>query len=304
MIKRFLSYVEIKTKITSLFAFLLTLAYLFNIGQKINWLPTMVFFAGMFLFDLATTTINNYIDTKTNHQTLQFKRGIALAVILTLLTISMALGIYLVVLTDVVVLLLGGLCFLVGIFYTFGPVPISRLPLGEVLSGVFYGFFIPLILMYINMPAGTFLAFGFSLKELTLDLSFNIKPWLEVMLLSVAPVFTTTNIMLANNICDLEKDVIVKRHTLPYYIGVKPALRLFAWTYYSIYPVTIIMVVSGMLHPFALVSLLTFFIVHRNVRIFFKKQEKETTFLVAIQNYVIIMGANTLVIFISGFFKG
>jgi 1,4-dihydroxy-2-naphthoate octaprenyltransferase len=110
--------------------------------------------------------------------------------------------------------------------------------------------------------------------------------------------------MLSNNICDLEKDVIVKRHTLPYYIGVKPAVRLFAWTYYVTYAATVIMVVSGMLHPFALVSLLTFFIVHKNVKEFAKKQDKATTFLVSIKNYVIIMGANTLAIFISGFMQG
>lgn len=27
------------------------------------------------------------------------------------------------------------LCFLIGIFYTFGPIPLSRMPLGEVFSG-------------------------------------------------------------------------------------------------------------------------------------------------------------------------
>lgn len=64
MVNSFLSYVEIKTKITSIFAFLMTIAYLFYINQPIDWNLTLIFFGAMFLFDLTTTAINNYIDTK------------------------------------------------------------------------------------------------------------------------------------------------------------------------------------------------------------------------------------------------
>lgn len=135
MIKRFLSYVEITTKITSIFAFFMTLGYLFYIKQSLHWKATLVFFVAMFLLDLATTAINNYIDTKTNTQILQFSRKIALSIIAFLLAISACLGLYLVYLTDVVILLLGVICFGVGIFYTFGPIPISRLPFGEIFSG-------------------------------------------------------------------------------------------------------------------------------------------------------------------------
>ena len=92
MIKRFLSYVEIKTKITSTFAFLLTIAYLFYVGQPIRWELTLLFFASMFLFDLTTTAINNYIDTKTNGIPLQFQRGAALLIIIVMLLASAFLG--------------------------------------------------------------------------------------------------------------------------------------------------------------------------------------------------------------------
>ena len=132
-----MSYVEIKTKITSVFAFLMTLAYLFSIGRSINLDKTLIFFAAMFLFDLTTTAINNYVDTKTNDQVLQFGRKTAFAIIIMLFTLSAALGLYLAYITDVVVLILGGLCFLCGVFYTYGPIPISRQPLGELFSGLF-----------------------------------------------------------------------------------------------------------------------------------------------------------------------
>ncbi|HPP36761.1 MAG TPA: UbiA family prenyltransferase, partial [Clostridiales bacterium] len=219
MIKRFLSYVEIKTKITSTFAFMLTIAFLLYDGRPIDWLRTLVFFFSMFLFDLTTTAINNYIDTKTNDQVLQFERRTALAIILILFAMSTALGLYLAYLTDIVVLLLGGLCFLTGVFYTYGPVPISRMPLGEVMSGLFYGLFIPFLLLYINMPEGTYLTLGLGRESIRLEL--NVMPLISVLLLAVTPICTTANIMLANNTCDVEKDVKVRRYTLPYYLGKK-----------------------------------------------------------------------------------
>lgn len=297
MIQKFLKYVEIMTKITSTFAFLMTIAFLFYIKQPINWKLTLIFFASMFIFDLATTAINNYIDTKTNTQTLQFKRSAALAVIFALLGISTALGLYLVYLTDVVVLLLGGICFLCGILYTYGPVPISRQPLGELLSGIFYGLFIPFILLYINMPEGTYLALNLTWETVTLELS--VWPIITVLFLSVAPVCTTANIMLANNICDVERDIQVKRYTLPYYLG-KNALHLFAAIYYTTYIVIVIMVVLRILSPIVLIYLLTFFIVRKNIKEFFRVQDKETTFINAIKNYIIIMGSISALIFISG----
>jgi 1,4-dihydroxy-2-naphthoate octaprenyltransferase len=296
MIKRFLSYVEITTKITSTFAFLMTIALLVYKKQTINWGLTLLFFASMFLFDLTTTAINNYIDTKNNQQVLQFNRKLALAIIYVLFGISTALGIYLALLTDIVILLAGGICFLCGIFYTYGPVPISRQPLGEILSGFFYGFLIPFIILYINMPSGTYMTLIVNLKTIFLEL--KIGPTISLLLFSIIPFCTTANIMLANNICDLEKDITVKRHTLPYYIGNK-ALYLYAGLYYLTYLATILMVIFKILSPLCLLSLLTIFIVQKNINIFFRKQDKATTFVTAIKNYVVIMGANTLMIYIS-----
>ena len=299
MIKNFLKYVEIMTKITSTFAFLVTVAYLFYLGQDINWKLSLLFFAAMFLFDLTTTAINNYIDTKTNHQILSLERGAALLIIYLLLGISIALGLWLVYLTDIIVLLLGGLCFICGILYTYGPLPISRQPWGELLSGIFYGLLIPMILLYINMPAGTYFSLDLSLKTISLEL--QILPLITVVLFSVAPVFTTADIMLANNICDLEHDIRVSRYTLPYYLGVKRSLYLFATLYYGIYVAVVIMTAFQMLSPLCLIFLLTILPVQKNIRTFFREQDKAVTFVTSIKNYIIIMGTLTLLIFFSGF---
>lgn len=296
MVKRFLDYVEIRTKITSTFAFLMTIALLVYQKQNINWKLTIIFFASMFLFDLTTTAINNYIDTKTNDQSLQFKRKTALTIIYVLFGISTALGLYLTYKSDIVIFLIGGLCFLCGIFYTYGPLPISRMPLGEFFSGLFYGVFIPFIIMYLNTPKGTYLMLDINSQSVSVKLM--IWPIASLLLFAIVPFCTTANIMLANNMCDLKKDILVKRHTLPYYVGEK-SIYLYAGIYYMTYVAMIAMVVLGIISPICLLSLLTIFIVQKNIRQFMKKQDKATTFILSIKNYVIIMGVNTLLIFIG-----
>lgn len=297
VIKRFFSYVEIMTKITSIFAFGMTLAYLFYLGQPVNLKLTGVFFLAMFIFDLTTTAINNYIDTKTNTQILQFNRKTALIIIYIMFIISAGLGLYLAYCTDIVVLLLGMLCFMCGVLYTYGPIPISRQPLGEIFSGVFYGLLIPFILLYINMPKGTYLDLMFT-KE-SIDISVKWLPAIKVLFLSAAPVFTTANIMLANNICDVEKDVKVKRFTLPYYLGDK-SLIVFAFLYYAIYGAAIVMVVFRLLPPVYLVMIISIIPVTKNIRIFMEKQEKSTTFICSIKNYIIIMSADIIALLLCG----
>lgn len=298
MIKRFFDYVEIRTKITSIFAFLMTISYLLYKKVNIDWNLTIIFFASMFIFDLTTTAINNYIDTKDNDQILQFSRKKALWIIYSMFFISSSLGLYLAYLTDFVILAIGGICFLCGVLYTYGPIPISRQPLGEIMSGMFYGLLIPFILLHINMPKGTLVLFVANLE--TVNISLNIIPIIELCLFAIMPFCTTANIMLANNICDLEKDIKVKRYTLPYYIG-KNSLYLFAGLYYLTYVATIIMVIFNIISPICLLSLITIIPVQKNIKTFFDKQDKAITFIVSIKNYILIMGANTLMIFISSF---
>jgi 1,4-dihydroxy-2-naphthoate octaprenyltransferase len=293
---KFLQYTEIKTKITSTFTFAMTIAFLLYKEQTINWKLTLVFFTAMLLFDLTTTAINNYIDTKTNNQSLGFQRRTALLIIYCLFGVSTALGLYLAYLSDIVVLLAGGVCFVCGVLYTYGPLPISRQPLGEIFSGFFYGVMIPFILMYINMPQGSFLSYHFSLDTIALEL--KVIPFFTLILFSVIPFCVTANIMLANNICDIENDILVKRYTLPYYIGRK-ALWLFAGLYYLTYAVTVLMVILRILSPICLLSLLSIFFVQKNIRRFFNKQEKAETFLCSIKNFMLIMSFLTVAIAIS-----
>jgi 1,4-dihydroxy-2-naphthoate octaprenyltransferase len=105
--------------------------------------------------------------------------------------------------------------------------------------------------------------------------------------------------MLANNICDLKRDIEVKRHTLPYYIGVKKAVSLYARLYYLTYAAMTAMVILKILSPICLISLFSIIPVQRNINAFLKKQEKAETFITAIKNFILIMDADTVMIFIS-----
>lgn len=301
IIRRILSYVEIKTKITSVFPFLMGLAYLRLSGYAIDPLKTAVFFLGMFCFDLTATTINNYCDTKKNRLPLQFSRHKAKAMLFSLFAVSVILGLVLVYLTDPVVLLLGVLCFFFGIIYSCGPVPISHGPYGEIVSGFFYGMVIPTILIYINVPEGSL--FSYFLEGGKLSVTLDLRSCAGLFLLSILPFCLTANIMLANNICDLKHDVAVNRYTLAYYLGEK-ALWLFAALYYLAYLSVIVMVATGYLTPISLILLISLIPAQNNINLFFKRQIKEETFIVAIKNFLIVIILHTLLIFLGSFLPG
>ena len=97
----------------------------------------------------------------------------------------------------------------------------------------------------------------------------------------------------------IEKDIKVKRHTLPYYIGVEKSIALFEWVYYLSYIAVILMVVFGILHPLCILHLLTLYAAKKNINTFKEVQDKETTFITAIKNYIIIMASICMLIFIS-----
>jgi 1,4-dihydroxy-2-naphthoate octaprenyltransferase len=300
IIQKFLDYAEIKTKITSVLPFLMTLAYLLTTGRPVDPLRSAVFFLGMLLFDLTATTINNYSDTKKDSQPLPFSRRTALTITVVLLLLSVFFGIYLVTLTDIAVLALGGLCFLFGILYSYGPLPISHGPYGEVISGFFYGILIPAILVYINDPTGL-VSYTLSLQHITLDI--QVIPAFGLALLAVVPFCLTANIMLANNICDVARDVEVHRYTLAFYLKHK-ALYVFAGLYYVAYLSVIALVAFGYLPWLSLLMLVTLIPVQKNINRFFKKQIKEETFIVSIKNFILILLTHAALIAAGSFLPG
>lgn len=287
---RFFRYVELRTKITSTFTFVYMLGYMVFQRIHIRWGLTLLFFVSMLLFDLTTTAINNYIDAKGNGPALPYDAKTAKRILYILLCAAIATGLWLAACTDLIVLAAGGVCFLFGICYTYGPIPISRQPLGEIMSGFFYGFMIPFIMMQIN---GASSPVEYTLGWDKIGLTLHVTPLVHLALLAVIPFCVTANIMLANNLCDVKKDILVKRFTLPYYIGTTEGIRLFA-VLYGICFVDIFILTIGRILPWpVLAALVTAVPVWRQIRLFAGKQDKKTTFVCAIRCFIWIMGAVT-----------
>lgn len=282
--KNFLRYIEIQTKITSLMTFTLVMLVLDYHQVKINWLETLVFFMGMFLFDLTTTTINNYIDSKSNDEDFGFSRKTLKVILFSLLFLSIAFGLWLVFLTDYIVLIFGMFSFFVGIIYTYGPIAISRQPYGEIVSGVLYGYIIPFILIYINLQE-KFLSI--TLSD-TILIILNSKIFIGFMILGFIPTFLTAAIMLGNNVCDVEKDVLVNRYTLPFYLGKKQSLRLLILMYIFVFIGVITGVVAGLYPVWMLLMLLISPKVIINAKDLGIEFSKEKSFPYVIKNFVLI----------------
>lgn len=285
MVQRFLNYVEIRTKIASLLPFLLGLSYVLYTYKQVDIRNTLLFFISMLCFDMATTALNNYIDVKANGKKLEFSQKNAKKILYLLLFLATLWGLTLVFYTGIIVLVLGALCFGVGVFYTFGPLPISRMPLGEVFSGLFMGLFIPFLVVFINAPEASLIYITFT--NWILQVSFNILDLLKLGVVTVPAITGIANIMLANNICDLDEDVSVNRFTLPYYTGVENALSIFAALYYLGFAAIIIMVVFGMLPVYGLITIVGLIPIYKNISKFRKQQSKTITFPLSVQNLVI-----------------
>lgn len=306
--KVFFELVEIRTKLASLFPFLVGLLFSAFYFEQVNAENMLLFFVAMLVFDMATTAINNLMDfkkAKNDHYqentnivgTAKLNEKKVSYLIYSMITFSSLVGIYLTYRTSLLLLAMGGLCFLIGIFYTFGPVPLSRMPLGEIFSGVTMGFGIFFITIYLNISDLGILSLSF--QDGQFMIYGQIKELLFIVWASVPMIFTIANIMLANNLCDLEQDISNHRYTLPYYIGKENGVKLFQLLMYSCYFFILAGIIIGIYHWAMLIVLLTFPMIHKNLTIFSQKQEKATTFGISIKNLILFNGAQVCGLILS-----
>ena len=309
----FLEFVELKTKVASVFPMLIGLLWSLYHYQQLNWLNTLLFVIAVISFDMCTTAINNTMDyhkavDKEYQQEenilgkhdLDFKQMVV--IILTLLLISILFSLVLVWRTDFALLPMGVVCFLIGIFYTFGPMPLSRLPLGEVFSGVTMGFGIFFLAVYIQSPSD-FLVTAWSLGQGVINIDWYFAETVKIFLMSIPLICLIATIMLANNICDYEQDLRNHRNTLVHYL--QPKASLFLYTVLSILPwfMWLIYVILGLLPLWALLGLILALPFVKNLRRFQKQQIKSQTFINSIKNFVLFSGLYVLVLLVALWIK-
>lgn len=276
----FLELVEFKAKTASVLPFLIGLLYSWYNYGTLHVGYVFVYFVAMFIFNMAVDILDNYNDYKHATKGHDYKEktniigleNLSLRLVFWLMTsfivISALMGIVLSYFVGWPLLVMGTFCYLVGIFYSSGPKPLSSMPVGEFFSGFTMGFMISLICVYLN----TYEVFTFDFTSVA-----------KVFLISLPNTLWIANLMLANNTCDLEEDEKNNRYTLVHYIGKKNAVSLFTLQNYVAF-LAIILAVVIKIAPWTMLG--TFFIlpaVLKQVKLFQEKQIKKETFICAVK---------------------
>ncbi len=299
-VKSFLKLVEIQTKIASVTPFVFGVLYTIYKYKTLNALTVLFFFISLICFDMFTTALNNYQDYKRaikkegyNYEVhnaigqYKLKESTVIITIVTLFIIALTFGVLTFLRSDIWLLVLGMLSFIMGILYSAGPLPISRTPFGEVFSGGFMGFMIPFLVVYASIYDLLPMTLAITDERIVFTISWVLV--LPIFLSSLPAVFCIANIMLANNICDMEDDFTNRRYTLPIQIGKKRALFLYGAIYTFAYLDIILCVVLGYLPLISLLTLLGTYKVYKNIKVFLKLQTKKDTFGLAVLNLALIM---------------
>lgn len=294
----FFKLVEIQTKLASVIPLFLGTLYALYRFEDFKLNNFLYMFISLLAFDMSTTAINNYFDYKKakrkhgyNYEThnaivkYNLKESTVIVTIATLVVTASIFGFLLYLNTSIIVLLIGMCSFLVGIIYSFGPLPIFRTPLGEMFSGFFMGFVIVFLSTFIHVSNKLV---SLSLNNFVVNISFDIKECVFIFLFSIPTMLCIANIMLANNICDMEDDWENKRYTLPIYIGKPSALKLFRALYYISFLSIFISVILGIVPVFLVIVLLTILPINKNIKLFFELQTKKDTFALSVKNLLII----------------
>jgi 1,4-dihydroxy-2-naphthoate octaprenyltransferase len=289
--KTFLNFTRIQTLPVGVIPILSGILYAgwrFDTIKPIQSLLLLLGLAFINLFVSAWNNVMDYLKAKDENyrhgQNILSTRNIpvplALVICIVLFILASVCGLALVPLTNLAILPIGVVCFGIAVFYTFGPFAFSRWPLGEILAGFAEGISSFFLGVYVNTYTLDYLS-------LNPNLSLNIdwKVLVPILIVGLAFFPQNFNVMLADNICDLEQDVKNDRRTLPYFIGLGNALRLWVIMYVFAYIMIAHSIFTGNL-PWVtgILLILAAMPIFKNIKIFLAKQSKKETFFRAIQN--------------------
>lgn len=276
----FLELVEMKAKTASVLPFLVGLCYSWYHYHSLHILYILIYFMAMFIFNMAVDILDNYNDYRHAKEGHDYKEKTNIIgreqlsikfiffLIVAMIGVSAAIGISLAAVVGWPLLWMGLFCYLVGIFYSSGPRPLSSLPVGEFFSGITMGFMISLICVYIN----TFEAF-----------QWNFSNIFGIVIIALPNTMWIANLMLANNTCDKNEDETNERYTLVHYIGTKKALLLFVSLNVIAFMAILLSFMLALAPWTVLLSFLALPFVYQQTRKFLQKQVKSQTFPCAVK---------------------
>lgn len=304
----FLELIRLPAKAASLLPFLFGVSYAWVHYHQLNWGNTLIYFVGQMSIALFVTGFNNVQDfykAKDDHyratqnilgrEHLNPKR--ILNLMLTFLAIACLCGLWLVFRTNISLLVIGGAAIFVAIFYTFGPVPLSRIPSGEFLAGMCEGFGTIFIALFVNIvPQPMTLSLTWTQFRFGLDMA----QCLQLLLVALPIVILDGTVMFADNICDLEQDQRNQRFTLPYYLGKKRALKVYPWLPRIAFLMIVVAVLLRALPWLSLLTLLLWPLVAKNTAGFMALQDKRKTFNLAIKTLLTTAAAEVVLLLVAG----
>lgn len=229
----------------------------FHLGRFIAFLVAAVFIQS------ATNMFNEYFDYKRGLDTEHHvgiagtivRDGVAPKTVLRLAwffsAAAIAIGLYISATSSWWVFATGLACIGVAYLYSAGPMPLAYTPFGELAAGLTMGPVIILLVYYTQ-------ALSLTLSALWISLPLGLL---------------IGAILLGNNIRDLEADIAGGRKTLAILLGRRGAVRLFAGIFALTYLLTLGMIASGLLSPWALLVLVTVPSAYQVARLFFQQSE-------------------------------
>lgn len=294
-VKIFLKFVEIQTKIASVFPMVAGFLWSAYRYKQFNWLNSLIFVLAVLFFDMCTTAINNtmdYIKAKSERYVkeenvigiynLSLKNMVA--IIFLLLGLAIVFSLILVFRTDTILLLFGAICFFIGIMYTYGPTPISRTPYGEFLSGFTMGFGIFFLAVFVQKPE---LLTTTNWQMPMVVLEWNFINTLEIFLMSLPFVALIANIMLANNIRDVETDIENERFTLISYIGQKNGVILYQILSILPWVFLVVFIIFDMLPIWSLIAFLGCVPHYKSLMRYRQNYLEKSAFAEAIKSFIL-----------------
>ncbi|AQU78854.1 1,4-dihydroxy-2-naphthoate octaprenyltransferase [Planococcus faecalis] len=208
----------------------------------IDWILFLAMLVASLLIQAATNMFNEYYDFARgldNENSVGIggaivRNGVKPKTVLNLALlfygIAAVIGLYICSLTSWWLLVVGAVAMGIGYFYTGGPYPIAYTPFGELFSGVVMGYLIVIIAFYIQTGMVT----------------------LEASLLAIPSTLLVAAIMLANNIRDIVGDEESGRKTLAILVKRPAAVNILMWFFILAYVWIVILILVGILTPWAL----------------------------------------------------
>ncbi|MDZ5712565.1 1,4-dihydroxy-2-naphthoate polyprenyltransferase [Jeotgalibacillus haloalkalitolerans] len=214
---------------------------------EMDWLLFLAMLTASILIQAAANMINEYFDYVRGLDN-ENSVGIGGAIVrngvkpktvinlaYSLFGIALLLGIYICINSSWWIAVVGLICMAAAYFYTGGPVPIAYTPFGELAAGFFMGFVIILISFYIQTGIINAVA----------------------MFVSIPVSILVGAILLANNIRDLDGDKENGRKTIAILLGRKYAIYFLASMFATAYGFVVILVITGTVTPWMLISFLS-----------------------------------------------